>query len=88
MIQIGTPANADRYAALGPGLRTRLRGGLAMIFDRKDRALDALAAQCLRVRELVDTVGDPLLRAALDLLLLEVARALAESCPQERASGA
>ncbi|SDA23457.1 hypothetical protein SAMN02799622_03150 [Methylobacterium sp. UNC378MF] len=88
MIQIATPANADRYAALDPDLRTRLPGGLTMIFDRKDNALDALAAQWLRVRELVDTVGDPLLRAAIDLLLLEVARALAESCPQERASGA
>lgn len=88
MIQIGTPANADRYAALGPDLRTRLPGGLTMIFDRKDRALDALAAQWLRIRELVDTVGDPLMRAAIDFLLLEVARALAVSCPQERACGA
>ncbi len=88
MIQIGTPANADRYATLDPDLRTRLRGSLTMIFDREDSALDALAAQCLRVRELVDTVGDPLMRAAIDLLLLEVARALAESCPQERACGA
>ncbi len=40
------------------------------------------------VRELVDTVGDPLMRAAIDLLLLEVARALAETSPQERAGGA
>ncbi|KOX59126.1 MULTISPECIES: hypothetical protein [Methylobacterium] len=59
-----------------------------MMFDSKDVALDALAAQCLRVRELVDTVGDPLMRAAIDLLLLEVARALAETSPQERAGGA
>ncbi|WCS25259.1 hypothetical protein LOK46_29785 [Methylobacterium sp. NMS14P] len=59
-----------------------------MIFDSKDTALDALAAQCLRVRELIDTVGDPLMRAAIDLLLLEVARALAQTGPQDRASGA
>ncbi|ACB27708.1 hypothetical protein ABID82_003745 [Methylobacterium sp. PvP062] len=59
-----------------------------MIFDSKDTALDALAAQCLRVRELIDTVGDPLMRAAIDLLLLEVARALAQNGPQDRASGA
>ncbi|APT34269.1 hypothetical protein MCBMB27_04978 [Methylobacterium phyllosphaerae] len=59
-----------------------------MMFDSKDVALDALAAQCLRVRELVDTVGDPLMRAAIDLLLLEVARALAETSPHERAGGA
>lgn len=59
-----------------------------MIFDSKDIALDALAAQCLRVRELIDTVGDPLMRATIDLLLLEVARALAQNGPQDRASGA
>ena len=59
-----------------------------MIFDSEDTALDALAAQCLRVRELIDTVGDPLMRAAIDLLLLEVARALAQTGPQDRASGA
>lgn len=59
-----------------------------MIFDSKDTALDALAAQCLRVRELIDRVGDPLMRAAIDLLLLEVARALAQNGPQDRASGA
>ncbi|GAN48772.1 hypothetical protein ACXR8U_30285 [Methylobacterium radiotolerans] len=59
-----------------------------MIFDSKDIALDALAAQCLRVRELIDTVGDPLMRAAIDLLLLEVARALAQNGLQDRASGA
>lgn len=59
-----------------------------MIFDSKDTALDALAAQCLRVRELIDTVGDPLMRAAIDLLLLEIARALAQNGPQDRASGA
>lgn len=59
-----------------------------MIFDSKDTALDALAAQCLRVRELIDTVGDPLMRAAIDLLLLEVARALAQNGLQDRASGA
>ncbi|MEE7503070.1 hypothetical protein ACLBXO_08605 [Methylobacterium sp. C33D] len=59
-----------------------------MIFDSKDTALDVLAAQCLRVRELIDTVGDPLMRAAIDLLLLEVARALAQTRPPDRASGA
>ncbi|MGU3417724.1 hypothetical protein [Methylobacterium sp. D54C] len=59
-----------------------------MIFDSKDTALDALAAQCLQVRELIDSVGDPLMRAAIDLLLLEVARALAQTGPQDQASGA
>ncbi|MEH3066457.1 hypothetical protein [Methylobacterium sp. yr668] len=59
-----------------------------MIFDSKDTALDALAAQCLRVRELIDSVGDPLMRAAIDLLLLEVARALAQTGPRDQASGA
>ncbi|KAA0122217.1 hypothetical protein CIW48_19680 [Methylobacterium sp. P1-11] len=59
-----------------------------MIFDREDSALDALAARCLRLRELIDTVGDLLTRAAIDLLLLDVDEALAATCPQERASGA
>ncbi|MCJ2122810.1 hypothetical protein [Methylobacterium sp. J-077] len=45
-----------------------------------DAPLDALATQCLSVRDLIDSVGDPLMRAAIDLLLIEVGRALAESC--------
>ncbi|MCJ2094123.1 hypothetical protein MKK67_16720 [Methylobacterium sp. J-072] len=44
-----------------------------------DAPLDALAAQCLSVRDLIDSVGDPLMRAAIDLLLMEVGRALAET---------
>ncbi|CAM2794453.1 MULTISPECIES: hypothetical protein [Methylobacterium] len=45
-----------------------------------DSHLDTLAAQCLSVRDLIDSVGDPLMRAAIDLLLIEVGRALAQSC--------
>ncbi|MGH1589050.1 hypothetical protein ACRBEV_12620 [Methylobacterium phyllosphaerae] len=59
-----------------------------MTFDSNDRALDALATQCLQVRELVDAIGNPLMRAAIDLLLIEVARALAETCPPEHGRGA
>ena len=36
-------------------------------FDSKDAPLDALAAQCLNVRELIDAVGNPLMRAAIEL---------------------
>ncbi|WP_244471549.1 hypothetical protein [Methylobacterium sp. ARG-1] len=51
-----------------------------------DTPLDALAAQCLSVRDLIDSVGDPLMRAAIDLLLIEVGKALAENCaPDHRA---
>jgi hypothetical protein len=49
-----------------------------------DTTLDHLAAQCLRVRDLIDALGDPTMRAAIDLLLIEIARALAASCPPER----
>ncbi|KST61245.1 hypothetical protein AO398_00740 [Methylobacterium sp. GXS13] len=48
--------------------------------DMTDAPLDTLAVQCLTVRDLIDSVGDPLMRAAIDLLLIEVGRALAESC--------
>ena len=51
-----------------------------------DSHLDTLAAQCLSVRDLIDSVGDPLMRAAIDLLLIEVGKALAENCaPDHRA---
>ncbi|CAA2155112.1 hypothetical protein WYO_1985 [Methylobacterium sp. GXF4] len=54
--------------------------------DMNDAPLDALAAQCLSVRDLIDSVGDPLMRAAIDLLLIEVGKALAENCaPDHRA---
>lgn len=49
-----------------------------------DAPLDALAAQCLAVRDLIDSVGDPLMRAAIDLLLIEVGKALAENCASDR----
>lgn len=45
-----------------------------------DAPLDTLAVQCLSVRDLIDSVGDPLMRAAIDLLLIEVGRALAQTC--------
>ena len=52
--------------------------------DMNDAPLDALAAQCLTVRDLVDAVGDPVMRAAIDLLLVEVGLALAKTGPPER----
>lgn len=51
--------------------------------DSNVAPLDALAAQCLTVRDLIDAVGNPLMRAAIDLLLIEVGRALAETDPLE-----
>jgi hypothetical protein len=50
--------------------------------DMNDAPLDA--AQCLAVRDLIDSVGDPLMRAAIDLLLIEVGKALAENCASDR----
>lgn len=46
--------------------------------------LDELARHCLAARDLIDAVGDTVMRAAIDLLLAEVGRALAESAPPER----
>ena len=57
--------------------------------DRLDMGrapLDELAEHCLAARDLIDTVGDAVMRAAIDLLLAEVGRALAEARPPERAA--
>ena len=40
------------------------------------------------MRDLVDAVGTPLMRAAIDLLLIEVGRVLAETDVPDRASEA
>ena len=50
-----------------------------MILETRDTTLHALATQCLQVRDLIETVDDPTMRAAIDLLLFEVARKLAET---------
>ena len=53
-----------------------------------DASLDALAEHCLAARDLIDAVGDPVMRAAIDLLLVEVGRALAETAlPEAVAEG-
>jgi hypothetical protein len=59
-----------------------------MVLDSNDAPLNDLAAQCLTVRDLVDAVGTPLMRAAIDLLLIEVGRVLAETDVPDRASEA
>lgn len=48
--------------------------------------LAELAEHCLAARDLIDTVGDAIMRAAIDLLLAEVGRAMADSVPPERGS--
>ncbi len=53
-------------------------------FDTGRASLDELAEHCLAARDLIDAVGDPVMRAAIDLLLAEVAHALAESGSPER----
>ena len=52
--------------------------------DTDRPTLDELARHCLAARDLIDAVGDAVMRAAIDLLLAEVGRALAESPPPER----
>lgn len=48
--------------------------------------LDELAEHCLAARELIDVVGDAVMRATIDLLLAEVGRALAKPAPLEGAA--
>ena len=45
--------------------------------------LDELAEHCLAARDLIDAVGDAVMRAAIDLLLAEVGRAMAETPPPD-----
>ena len=52
--------------------------------DMDPAPLDELAEHCLAARDLIDAVGDAVMRAAIDLLLAEIGRALAESGSRER----
>ncbi|MDP4021201.1 hypothetical protein Q8W71_01075 [Methylobacterium sp. NEAU 140] len=51
-------------------------------------SLEALAEHCLAASDLIDGLADPVMRAAIDVLLAEIGRALARNLPPPDRAGA